>query len=479
MGWSLPDVPAKPKVQPWSPWICLLIIFGGIFVALMQVVLHAPSAGLPSLASGHWLSLSGYSVAGIIIVNIFYLLRWEWQATDTHIWNGWRRNMHLSWQQQAHEHLCVVSHVLILADETLLSRLAKGETANGNGQPSLTLLPNAPVIPGIMRFEQLCRLMVAKLKSTLLQCCTSETLTILLQTTATGNKSEEIACFSRLWNAEKIPINVNIKVLRNEMSPVDNWNAFLSPQSGPVLLIAMHYRQPGEKLAEFACALLLFPFALLRKQEGRDAVRLFRPMPLNPDSLARELTDLRDMAQQPAKTKHLIWHHGLTEAAQQALGRIVNNLPLPLHADIAAGGIINVDEICTGYEAVSDWLMAVLATNMVSYGPGCHWLIQARNKQAGAMVIGNIQPVVKAEYLHAFPFPYPAGSLMLAVFFNAIVFWFMGLNWPEWLFSWSGISMLLLSLAMSLPGTVFGLRKTIACLQRKRFIQAAERSRKE
>lgn len=75
-----------------------------------------------------------------------------------------------------------------------------------------------------------------------------------------------------------------------------------------MLVLALHYRQPEEVLPEFACALLLLPDAMLKPSERRDAVRVFRAMPLNTGALPRELAELRDMVQQPSGVKHLVWH---------------------------------------------------------------------------------------------------------------------------------------------------------------------------
>lgn len=259
----------------------------------------------------------------------------------------------------------------------------------------------------------------------------------------------------------------------------NNWNKFLSTARYPLLVLALHYRQPEENLPEFACALLLLPDAMLKSSEQRDAVRVFRAMPLNTDALPRELTELRDMAQQPPGVKHLVWHSGLSAPSAQALGRVVNELPLPLQTDIAAGGIVDFAKISANYGPLAGWLMVAAAAEMVSYGPGSHWLLQADGKQASAMVVGNSLPVTHDEDVRLAPLPYPAGSLSLAVLLNIAVFGATARFFPDWLFSWYGVFSVLLSLAVSLPGAVFLLRRALTALQRPHFIQAAGLARKE
>ncbi|HHT0415517.1 TPA: hypothetical protein ACTW9B_003197 [Klebsiella michiganensis] len=245
----------------------------------------------------------------------------------------------------------------------------------------------------------------------------------------------------------------------------------------PVLVLALHYRQPEEVLPEFACALLLLPDAMLKPSERRDAVRVFRAMPLNTGALPRELAELRDMVQQPSGVKHLVWHSGLSASSAQALGRVVNELPL--HTDIAAGGIIDFAKISADYGSLAGWLMVAAATEMVNYGPGSHWLLQANDKHASAMVVGNSLPVIRDEAVRMLPLPYPAGSLCLAVLLNVATFGAVARFFPDWMFSWSGVFSMLLSLAVTLPGAVFLLRRSLTYLQRPRFIQAAGLAHKE
>ncbi|HHT0285502.1 TPA: hypothetical protein ACTW3L_005417, partial [Klebsiella oxytoca] len=174
-----------------------------------------------------------------------------------------------------------------------------------------------------------------------------------------------------------------------------------------------------------------------------------------------------------------VWHSGLSAPSAQALGRVVNELPLPLQADIAAGGIVDFEKISANYGPLAGWLMVAAAAEMVSYGPGSHWLLQAHGKQASAMVVGNSLPVTHDEDVRLAPLPYPAGSLSLAVLLNIAVFGATVRFFPDWLFSWYGVFSVLLSLAVSLPGAVFLLRRALTALQRPHFIQAAGLARKE
>ncbi|MCX3081840.1 hypothetical protein N2K17_12670 [Klebsiella michiganensis] len=475
MGWSLPDVPARPDAQPWSPWVCLSIIFIGVFAALVRVVLSSPAGGLPALESGYWLPLTGYTASGIMIAIIFYSLSWEIRTFLVRNWNNWRRNMHLAWQYQAHQHLCVVQHVMLTADPQLLFRLSGGMIEQQDEASPLTLVSDEPVIPGISRFEQLCLQLIRQFRAPLIQRYPSGRLTVLIQTTTT-DKEREQAFFARLWEDEALPWTPTIHVLPDEL-PYNDWNQRLPATHSPVLVLALHYRQPEEVLPEFACALLLLPDAMLKPSERRDAVRVFRAMPLNTGALPRELAELRDMVQQPSGVKHLVWHSGLSASSAQALGRVVNELPL--HTDIAAGGIIDFAKISADYGSLAGWLMVAAATEMVNYGPGSHWLLQANDKHASAMVVGNSLPVIRDEAVRMLPLPYPAGSLCLAVLLNVATFGAVARFFPDWMFSWSGVFSMLLSLAVTLPGAVFLLRRSLTYLQRPRFIQAAGLAHKE
>ncbi|WAH53088.1 hypothetical protein LMA04_03280 [Pseudescherichia vulneris] len=477
MGWSLPNIPIKESAPAWSPWICLLIIVAGVFVALIQVVMHSPVGGLPKLASGYWLPLTAYTLMGIAIAITLYLLWWEIHSYWVSNWNNWRRSSHLAWHYHAHQHLCVVRHTVLTADPQLFPRLAGGATEHQEDAPFLTLATNRPVIPGIYRFEQLCQPLIQQCKTWLIQRHPSGQVTVLIQTSSLDKEKEEEA-FIRLWAAEGLPWTPTIKCLPDELLCHD-WNQRLQASHSPVLVLALHYRQPEESLPEFACALMLVPESMLKPAERRDAVRVFRAMPLNMGALPRELAELRDMAQQPAGIKHLVWYSGLSASSAQALGRVINELPLPLHTDIASAGIIDFAKISADYGHLAGWLMVAAATEMVNYGPGSHWLLHADNKQGYAMALGNSLPVSRDEEMKLSPLPYPAGSLCLAILFNIAVFSAIAHFLPDWLFSSYGVLSMLLLLVVTLPGAVFLLRHSLASLQRPRFIQAARLARKE
>lgn len=478
MGWSLPDVPAKGETPAWSPWVCLSIIFAGTFIALVRVVWRAPAGELPALASGYWLPLTGYTLAGIMIAITLYLLRWEIRAFSCWNWNNWRRNMHLAWRRQAHQHMSVVSSVMLTADPLLLPRLA-GEIVDADDEKTTpqTLFPGEPLTPGISRFEQLCQRLITQVKPSLLQYYPSGKLTVLVQTSA-SDKNQESYWISYIWNTANLPWVADIHVLPTAFS-FKEWNHYLSFTLTPILVLTLHYRQPDEKIPEFAGALVLVPPALLKASERRDVVRIFRAMPLNTGVLARELAELRDMEQQPANIKHLIWHSDLSASSCQALGRVIHELPLPLHTDIAAGGIIDFMKFSTDYGPLTGWLMIGAATEMAACGLGSHWLLHSDGKQTWAVVLGNAPPVIHDNVLISSSAPYPAGTLMLALLLNIMAFGFIGSIYPAWLFSWLGMVTSLLSMAITLSGTVFLLRKIVAYQQRPQFNQAAGRSRKE
>ena len=95
------------------------------------------------------------------------------------------------------------------------------------------------------------------------------------------------------------------------------------------------------------------------------------------------------------------------------------------------------------------------------------------------MVVGNNLPVICDEDVNILPLPYPAGSLCLAVLLNVAAFGGVARFFPDWLFSWCGVLSMLLSLAVTLPGAVFLLRRALTALQRPHFVQTAGLARKE
>ena len=163
MGWSLPEVREKAQATAWSPWVCLLIIVLGLFIGLIVAVLKLPTTGLPSLSSGYWLPLTIRTFTGISAAIAVYSFWWETLAIRVWNWNEWCRCMRLKWRLRAHQHLVILSHVFITANTNLLSRLAHTQAGDSADPPPLTLLSDAPITPGISRFEQLLRHLIAQI----------------------------------------------------------------------------------------------------------------------------------------------------------------------------------------------------------------------------------------------------------------------------------------------------------------------------
>lgn len=182
MGWSLPEVTEKEQAPVWSPWVCLLIIILGLFIGLLVAVLKSPSTGLPSLSSGAWLPLTTQTFAGISAAIAIYSFWWETQAIRVWNWNEWCRNTHLKWRLRAHQHLVILNHVFIAADTGLLSRLAHTQEGDSADTPPLTLLPDAAMTPGISRFEQLLRHLLAQIMPSIRRRFPSGPLQIIVQT---------------------------------------------------------------------------------------------------------------------------------------------------------------------------------------------------------------------------------------------------------------------------------------------------------
>nr|WP_154324526.1 hypothetical protein [Pantoea sp. 201603H] len=476
MGWSLPEVPEKERVPAWSPWVCLFIIILGLFIGLIVAVLKSPATDLPALRSGYWLPLTLRTLAGILVAIALYSFCWETLATRVWIWNEWCRNMRLMWRRRAHQHLVILRHVFISADAELLPRLTHMQGEDSTETPPLTLFPDEPLTPGISRFEQLSRYLISQIKISLLQRYPSGPLQVVVQT-GSNDKERELQSFNRLWTAETLPWKAEIH-FQESGSPFGNWNQFVGSTKQPVLILAMHYRQPDDVLPEFASALFLMPPRMLNTDEQKNALRLFRAMPLNTSVLMAELGELRDMAQQSAGQKQLIWHSGLSEAPRQSVSRVLNDLSIPLYDGIGTGGVIDFDAACARYGGLAGWAMLGAAADMAAYGPGGQWLILEDEHKAWAVSLGNTHPVTGDEHFVTRP-PFPGGSILLALLFNVGLYSLMNRYFSSMLFSWPGILILLLSLAVALPGVAFMLRRVIARLQRPLFIKAARQSGKE
>lgn len=476
MGWSLPDIPAKNKGHSWSPWVCLLIIFSGLFLALIFVVLDSSVSGLHSLASGYWSSLILKTITGCLIAITLYTFWWETQAFIIWRWNGWRQNMHLLWLRRAYQHHFITRQVLLTADPHLLPRLAGVASEEGDDKPSLTLLPGERLTPGISRFEQVCRLLLAEISPQLLQKYAGNT-TVLVHTSS-KDKDAEARAFLRLWVGEKFPGSPDVHILPNEL-PFEDWNSRVSASKGIILVLAMHYRQPDESLPEFASALLLMPPSLITQSEWRTAPRLFRAMPLNGDALSHELKDWRNMGQQSADKKYLVWHSGLAQAPRQGLSRVLNALPLPLIDDIGVGGIIDFNKTCGAYGNLTGWLMIASAGEMTRYGPSKQLLLCGNDHEGWAITLGDSEPVMDPGLRDFLGRPFPVGSILMALLLNIGGAGLAVHYSPSVAFSWSGMVILLTFLAVTLPGIGIFVRNTIARLLRPFFIKAARQSGKE
>ncbi|AIR03459.1 MULTISPECIES: hypothetical protein [Cedecea] len=476
MGWLLPNVAAKEPARCWSPWVCLFIIFTGVFFALFYVVLNPPSGELPSLSSGYWLPLTVTTFTGIAVTITFYSLWWEIQSVVVWNWNTWRRNMNILWRKRAHQHLFIAHHLFQSADPQQLTRIAGVGQDNDNEKMFLNLLPDKPITPGIIRFEQLCQVMLNELKQPLLRQYSSGNLRVLVQSSG-ADKSEELQSFNQLWAAASLPWNADIHVLSAGL-PFDDWNKNVVTSRIPVLVLALHYRQPEELLPEFVSALLLMPQALLHSAKSHKEIRLFRAMSLNTASLKSELADLKTMGQQPVKNKYVVWHSGLANVPRQIAGKVLNELSFPLEDDIGTGGIIDYDQKFAAYRGLTGWAMTAAAAEMASYHSESQLLLCEDEDAAWAIVLGKSSPVASAD-INPLSSPFPLGSLMLALLFNAGLYSLMLKFSPVVAHSWSGVMVLILSLAVTLPGVAFLLRYVIAHLQRSQFRKAASQSGKE
>ncbi|POT57060.1 hypothetical protein C3432_16975 [Citrobacter amalonaticus] len=476
MGWSLPEVPEKAQATAWSPWVCLLIIVLGLFIGLIVAVLKLPTTGLPSLSSGYWLPLTIRTFTGISAAIAVYSFWWETLAIRVWNWNEWCRSMRLMWRRRAHQHLVILRHVCISADTALLPRLAHAQEEDSAETPPLTLLPEEPLTPGISRFEQLSSNLISQIKPSLLQRYPSGPLQVVVQTSG-NDKDRESRSFHRIWNAGSQPWKVDIH-FQDAGSPFGDWNQFVESAKRPVLVLAMHYRQPDDVLPEFACALFLMPPSMLNPGEQKNALRLFRAMPLNTSTLATELGELRSMALTPASKKHLVWHSGLSDAPRQSVSRVLNDLSISLYDGIGTGGVIDYDTTCARYGDLAGWAMIGSAADMAAYGPTCQWFLLGDEHNAWAVALGSAAPAVGHDHF-IIPAPFPGGSMMMALMLTVGLYSLMIRYFPLMAFSWSGISLLLLSLVATLPGIVFALRRVTSRLQRPLFIRAARQSGKE
>lgn len=476
MGWSLPEVPEKKQAPAWSPWICLLIIVLGLFIGLAVAVLKSPTTGLPVLSSGYWLPLTIWIFTGISAAIAVYSFWWETLAFRVWNWNEWCRSMRQIWQKRAHQHLIILSHIFISADSMLLSRLVHSQEVDSTEAPPLTLLPGESLTPGISRFEQLSLYLIAQIKPSLLQQYPSGPLFVTVQTGG-KDKDRELQSFHRIWSAESLPWEVEVHFQQVDSFLAD-WNQFVTSATRPVLVLAMHYRRSDDVLPEFASALFLMPPLMLSHGEQKNALRLFRAMPLNSSAIMAEIGELRDMILLPADKKHLVWFSGLSDIARQSVGRVLNDLSVPLCDGIGTGGVIDYDSVSARYGGVAGWAMIGAAADMAAYGPASQWILLEGKDNAWAVTLGNTPAPIGHDHA-VIPPPFPVGSILMALLFSTGLFCMMIQYFPSVTLSWPGIMILLLSLAVTLPGIAFLLRHITVRLQLPLFVRAAQKSGRE
>ncbi|MBA0190692.1 hypothetical protein [Pectobacterium odoriferum] len=470
MGWSVPEVPARAPATAWSPWVCLFIILFGVFIGLAWAMFSAPAGGLSFPSSGLWLPLTGYMLVSIMAAITVYLLWWEGLALGSYYWNSWRLNMRAAWQRQAHQYLCVASQVILTPDPQCIPQLIGLASSDDSENKPTTLLPAESLIPGISRFEKLCQTLITQATASLARWYPVGPITVVIQTSA--DIPEQQQRITEIWQQQALPWSATIEVLP-AVFPFEYWNNQLLATSHPVLVLALHYRQPDETQAEFASALLLAPASLLSVVEQRDAVRLFRAMPLKISKLTAELKELRDMAQQPAEAVRLVWFSGLTAPQSQRLTTATYDLSLSLCSSAPMAGVIDFDKGSERYGYLAAWLMISAATEAVNYDMGSHWLVWADDQQAWAMAAGSQTPVPDHEPEIAQAAPFPAGGMMLAILLNALLLWFLASSYPTGLFSWWGTTCVLLVLGITLPGIALIVRKIASRLLLPEFIRAA------
>lgn len=477
MGWSVPKAPVPEKAAAWSPWICVFILGAGFLASLAWVVLNSPADGLPALASGFYLPLTGYALAGTLFFLTLYLLGWEIQALCCFNALWWQHNTSAAWQRWARDSLCVAKTVMMTSDSQLISRkagLEKAEASDDAADMPKVLFPGETLIPGINRFERLCHALLDEIAPALNTTPKNEDVSVYLQTSGEVDEAEQHKLYSIL--AERFPAKKFTVHLLPDSSLFPLWNESALVSRHPVLLLAMHYRKPDETLSEIATALLLVPPSLLNASESKSATRLFRAMPVKTDRLAAELTEQRDMQQQPTESIRLFWFSGLTDNVRQKLSTLVYELKLPLRASAPMGGLLDFDKDNEQYGALSGALLMSAAALMVERGQGGQWLIHDDGKNAWTMVVGVQESVISHPTENLPPVPYPAGCVALSLLFNLVLFWCLGNAWPQWLFSGWGFTAIVFSLFITLPGSVIALRAVVNKIQKPQFIQDANAS---
>jgi hypothetical protein len=474
MGWSIPQAPAPQKAVRWSPWVCLFITGAGYLAALAWVVLSTPFGRLPALSSGYYLPVTGYTLTGVGIALTIYLVWWEAQALRFFSLTWWQHNTYRAWRAWALESLVMVKSVMLTAEPGLIPSLAGIQPKlpeDDEGSKAKTLNLDGAVIPGLNRFTQICRTLLEDVAPSLVSLPAHFPITVYLQTT--GDEDQRQGRFENLWN-EILPGRALELHLLSDVLPFEIWNQTVLSSPHPVLALALHYRQPGEEAAEIATALLLSPAGLLNITSGQSLTRLFRAMPVNPEKLVDELSELKAMAQQPADNIRLLWFSGLSDSAKQSLSTAAFTMQLPLSGAVPGGGVIDVDQGGGHYGSLSGWLLAGIAAQMAEQGQGSQWVVCENNGQTWAMAVGRHNPSPQPPHTELPGQPFPCGGLSLGLLFCGLVFGAVGTAWPQWLFSGWGFTVVLSSLLLVLPGCVLGLRYLISRVTESAFIRAAQ-----
>lgn len=479
MGWSVPQAAPCEKPHRWSPWICVCIFAVVYFSALVWVVFDTPSTGLYSLASGHYLLLTGFTVVAILSGLTGYLLPLEIQSLMYFDWTHWQANTHAVWQKWTHQHLCIVEAKNFSPDAELLFRLAGLEPADHDVSAQETVGINIPtggiLVPGIFRFEALSRFLLMEMIPAMQGMSDHKVLSLVVQTSRLLSE-EHAKCLEKIWQSLPLTSQLDLHLLPAEL-PFEGWNNPLINTQNPVLILAFHYREPDDKLPEIATSLLLSPARLLKPDAHSSLPQLFRAMPLNLKKLPEDLQELRDMAQQPADSLRLVWFSGLTESLRQKLNAVVHDLKLPLRQDAPMAGQLDFDKGCGNYGPLAGWLMVGAAADMVTRGQGSQWVLTAAEDAAWAIAVGTKVPV-KSDYHSQLPNDtYPAGCLVASLLFNLVLFWFLGHVFPDWLFSFWGAVSVILTLFVTMIGSVFALRLLINRLLEPHFIRSAQREK--
>ncbi|MCE1557524.1 hypothetical protein LWT92_24485, partial [Enterobacter hormaechei] len=162
----------------------------------------------------------------------------------------------------------------------------------------------------------------------------------------------------------------------------------------------------------------------------------------------------------------------------QSVSRVLNDLSVPLYDSIGTGGVIDYDTASVRYGGLAGWAMTGAAAEMAAYGPASQWLLLEGEDDAWAVSLGNAAPAIGHDHFAIQP-PFPGGSVLMALLLNAGLYSLMIRYFPSTAFSWAGISLLLLSLIVTLPGLAILLRRITARLQRPEFIRVARHSGKE